>query len=90
MLHNAVMLHSNFLHLVTLSRTGLVTRRTSQQCYITVLHYGVTLYVCSHLYFITEEDVYYAGELTVLRHFTLIVSKNSCQRVSFIEPVLPV
>ncbi len=46
MLRIAVTLRSNLLHLVTSLRTALVI----QWCYITVLHYGVTLHVFIQLY----------------------------------------
>ncbi len=45
MLHMAVTLHSNFLHLVTSCGTALITYRSNT----TVLCYCVMLHVCSQL-----------------------------------------
>ncbi len=45
MLRIAGTFHSNILHLVTTLGTALVTR----WCYVTALHYGVMLHVCTHL-----------------------------------------
>ncbi len=63
MLHIAVTLYSYFLHLVTLSRTALVTQRG----YITALYYSVTLHVCTYLYVLLKRKekkqfVYFLNE----------------------------
>ncbi len=64
MLHIAVTCHSNFLHLVTLLRTVLVT----QWCYIIALHYCVILHVCTNLY--THDLTIYTG--------TECIDTNTC------------
>ncbi len=57
MLHIAVTLHSNFLHLVTLSLTTLVTCNS----YAMVLHHGISLHVCIHLKSVSG-DLSFSGD----------------------------
>ncbi len=67
MLRIAVTLRSNFLHLVTLSQTAILTQR----CYIMALRYSVTLHVCIQIHtYITRISLWYI----TISHFHYFVN----------------